>query len=70
MQVNVRRLRFELQSHPDEDFVHYICSGLEQGFDTLVSDTNLKTKECNNLLTARDNPDIVDELLGTECANQ
>ena len=27
-----------------------------------------QTKECNNLLTARDNPEIVDELLQAECA--
>ena len=45
MQVNVKRLHYELQYHPVEDFVYYLCSGLEQGFDTLVSDTNLKTKE-------------------------
>ena len=46
----------------------YLCSGLEYGFDTLVSDTNLKTKECKNLLSARENADIVQELLDTECA--
>ena len=64
----MKRLQYELQYHPDENFVSYLCSGLEHGFDTLVSDTNLKTKECNNLLTARDNPEIVDELLEAECA--
>ena len=46
----------------------YLCSGLEYGFDTLVFDTNLKTKECKNLLSARENNDIVQELLDTECA--
>ena len=45
-----------------------IWSWLEQGFGTLVSDTNLKKKECNNLLTARDNLEVVDDLLGTACA--
>ena len=46
----------------------YLCSGHEYGFDTLVSDTNLKTKDCNNLLSARENADIVQELLDTQCA--
>ena len=47
----------------------YLCSGLEHGFDTLVSDTKLKTKECRNLLSARENADTVQELLDSECAN-
>ena len=46
----------------------YLCSGLEYGFDTLVSDTNLKTKEYKNLLSARENADIVQERLDSECA--
>lgn len=48
-------------------FVDFLCSGLEHGFDTLVSDTNLKTKECKNLLSARHNSAAVQELLETEC---
>ena len=46
----------------------YLCSGLENGFDTLISDTNLETKECKNLLSARDNATAVQDLLTTECA--
>ena len=45
----------------------YLCSGLEHGFDTFVSDTNLKTKEYKNLLSACENADIVQELLDAEC---
>ena len=45
----------------------YLRAGLEHGFDTLVSDINLQTKECKNLLTARENPSIVQELLDAEC---
>ena len=45
----------------------YLSSGLEHGFDTFVSDTNLKTKECKHLLSACENADIVQELLDAEC---
>ena len=41
---------------------------MEYGFDTLISETNLKTKECKNLLSAQDNAVSVKELLTTECA--
>lgn len=40
---------------------------MEFGFDTLVSDTELPTKECKNLLSARTQPDIVLQLLKEEC---
>ena len=48
--------------------MEYLCSGLEYGFDTLISETNLETKECKNLLSARDNAEAVKELLTIECA--
>ena len=41
MQVRVKRMHYELQYHPVEDFVYHLCSGLEQGFDTLVSDKSV-----------------------------
>ena len=44
-----------------------MCDGLDFGFDTLVSTTNLPTKEYKNLLSARTQPDIVSKLLTEEC---
>lgn len=40
---------------------------MEFGFDTLVSSTTLPTKECNNLMSARTQPEIVSNLLREEC---
>ena len=59
-------LRDKLSNHPDPDFVEYVCSGLENGFDTMVSNTDIQTKECKNLLSARSQPDIVSKLI-KEC---
>ena len=40
---------------------------MEFGFDTLVSSTTSPTKECNNLMSARTQPEIVSNLLREEC---
>ena len=47
----------------------YVCDGLELefGFDTKVSTTDIQTKECKNLLSARMQPDIVAKLLKDGC---
>ena len=45
----------------------YVCDGLEFGFDTMVSTTDIQTKECKNLLSARMQPDLVAKLLKDEC---
>ena len=60
-------LRGKLSNHPDKNFVNFVCNGLEFGFDTLVSSTTLPTKECNNLTSARIQPEIVSNILGEEC---
>ena len=65
--VNVARLAAELSSHPDRSFVTHLCDGLTNGFDTLVHTTDLPTKECRNLLSARTQPDIVANILHDEC---
>lgn len=64
--INIDRLRLELAEHPDLNFVNYLCSSLEFGFDTLVTCESIHTYECKNALTARQNPLVVDELLNTE----
>ncbi|XP_060070456.1 uncharacterized protein LOC132550411 [Ylistrum balloti] len=58
--------RDELQYHPDRQFVKYLVEGLTDGFDTLVNMVTLPTKECNNLLSARSQPDVVDRLIESE----
>ena len=53
-------------NHPDRSFVDYLINGLCYGFDTKVSNTNLPTKECKNLLSALSQPDVVDTIIATE----
>jgi len=53
-------MKQELINYPDKAFVNYLCSSLENGFETLVSD-------CKNLLSATQEPGVVDELIIKEC---
>ena len=53
--------------HSDQDFVSYLCSGLRNGFDTLIQSVSLPNKECKNLLSARKSPLDVQELIEKEC---
>lgn len=49
--------------------MNYIIDGVANGFDTMVSDLNLSTLECRNLLSARQKPDAVAALLQKEIDN-
>ena len=57
----------ELKLHPDRQFVSFLIDGLTNGFDTMIPDLVLPNKECKNLLSARQNTDIIDKLLDQEC---
>lgn len=66
--MNIDRLELELRHHPDRNFVAYLIGGLRDGFYIFKGEqVNLDyTYECRNLQSAKDRPDIVDELLKTE----
>ena len=64
--IDVDRLGFELQKHPDRHFVEYLLSGLRFGFDTMVSTLDLPIIECKNLLSAVRDPETVDSLIEQE----
>ncbi|VDI39408.1 Hypothetical predicted protein [Mytilus galloprovincialis] len=64
--INVDELKQQLHNHPDKQFVNYLCHGLAFGFDTLISNTDVPTKECRNLRSAITQPDIVDKLIESE----
>lgn len=57
----------ELSSHPDKNFVLYLCNGLRQGFDCLVQGEISESKECKNNFSARSQVLVVSELIKTEC---
>ena len=64
--INITNLKSELSQHPDQEFVNYLCSGLSYGFDTMISDIHVPTKECRNLRSALDNPETVNNLIESE----
>lgn len=47
--------------------VSYLCNGLRLGFDTMTSNTPVTAKECDNLQSAKQNPEAVDRLIKSEC---
>jgi hypothetical protein len=49
--------------------VNYLLDGLTDGFDTLVSETDIPTKECRNLQSAIKQPEEVDKLIEAEVDN-
>jgi hypothetical protein len=59
-------LKLELRNHTDGEFVKYLVNGFTHGFDTKVKDVHLETRECRNLLSACQNPTVVDNLLSSE----
>ena len=65
--MNINQFEAELQNHPDKDFVSFIVNGLRQGFDTLIPNLVLPNKEFKNLLSARKEPEVIDELIDQEC---
>lgn len=57
-----------MRNYPESEFVEYLCTGLERGFDTKVSITDLPTFECKNNFSARSQPLVVKELIDKERA--
>ena len=49
--------------------MRYLCDGLHFGFDTKISRTDLPTLECRNNVSARSQPEVVNELIEKECEN-
>ena len=66
--INVDKLESDLQGHPDQDFVHFLISGLKHGFDTGLSDMPTTSLECQNLKSARSDPIFVSAALQQEVA--
>ena len=59
-------IKKELMLHPDQYFVTYLVNGLHVGFHTGVCTTNLPTFHCQNLQSARKDPNTVTEILMSE----
>ena len=64
--VNVTQLQRELSKHPDRDFVNYLLDGFTFGFDTGLAHLPELSFECDNLLSAKRQPESTTELIQTE----
>ena len=64
--VNVAKLTEELAHHPNNDYKLHLINGFLHGFDTMVTEVDLPTKECRNLQSTRDIPHIVTRLIDSE----
>ena len=58
--------RRKLEKHPDQDYVKYILSGIEYGFRIGVDDTREFKSATQNMLSARQNPQVIEEYLHAE----
>jgi hypothetical protein len=67
--INIPRLAYELQSHPDRSFVTFLLAGLQSGFHTGIQQIPKSTHQGENLRSARKYPDIVSKLLNEEVDN-
>jgi hypothetical protein len=57
----------ELTNHPDKTFCTYLISGLSNGFDIFLDEEKIQSsKECKNLKSSKDEPEIVDSLIQNE----
>ena len=56
----------ELTNHPDRTFVTCLTKGFQNGFDTGLSVLPNVSFECDNLLSAKKDPNATSELLQTE----
>lgn len=59
-------MKQELESYSETEFVDYLCNGLTDGFDTMISYIDVPTRECCNLRSAINQSDIVDALIESE----
>ena len=57
-----------LRLHPDRQFVHYIVSGLREGFRVGFNYSRSCSGRVANMPSAREHPQVVRENIATECA--
>ena len=58
--------RRKLEKHPDQDYVKYILSGIEYGFRIGVDEPREFKSAIQNMLSARQTPQVIEEYLHTE----
>ena len=64
--IDTDRLAMELAEHPDRVFVTTLITGLREGFFTGISVPPLVSLECPNNMSAKSQPQVVNQLIGEE----
>lgn len=64
--VSIDNLRTALAHHPDRLFVHTLLDGLSWGFDTGILELPTNSICCNNLQSARGDPEAIASLIDKE----
>ena len=58
-----------LEAHPDQDYAAYIVQGLQEGFRIGFDHQRHNCRKAKqNMVSAREKPEVVREYLGKECA--
>ena len=55
-----------LRRHPDKDYVHYSLNGIEHGFQIGVYDSCSLHSASQNMLSAKQNPEVIEDYLSKE----
>ena len=64
--IYIEKLKVYLADHPDSQFVHKLIHGLQHGFHTGISTLPTQSFECKNLLSARRQPEVTEQLIQAE----
>lgn len=64
--LKVSVLQEELKHYPDQSFVNFLIKSLTEGFHTGINPLPTIPLECKNLLSARQDPDTITQLIDDE----
>ena len=64
--LNLAAWTYKLRKHPDKEFAQYILDGVKHGFSIGVNESATFTSAKKNMLSANQNPRVIDSYLSTE----
>lgn len=66
--LNLPTWAWMLRNHPDKDYVRYLLTGIEHGFQIGIAEDRVFHSASQNMLSAKKNPQIIEDYLAKECA--
>lgn len=64
--IKIHVLQEELKHYPDQSFVNFLIKSLTEGFHTGINPVPTIPLECKNLLSTRQDPDTITQLIDDE----